>query len=298
MGFFFRPNDYGAYGGITYRNDYPDEWKRAISLSTFYNRRWNFDGAELEHTVGIEGDYVFLNYWGVGFDIKFDRGMYDDRETRGEGWFRRPSKNVYKLSFETDSRKPFVFDCEAEYLKDFRRGSGVRFEAKVEMKPADNLACEIELNREFRYNTLAWVDNVSDLSIPSGFATIFAERTTQEWDLTVRASLVFIRDFTLQYYGQIFLAKGKYDNFVRMTAPDTFIPYAYNEDFENEYAFHSNLVLRWEYLPGSTLYLVWSQARSGDKGLFQSSLGDDLRNTFSVAPENVLMLKISYWFTL
>jgi len=57
-------------------------------------------------------------------------------------------------------------------------------------------------------------------------------------------------------------------------------------------------VLRWEYLPGSTLYLVWSQARKGANQDYFSLLGDDFRDTFKVPPSNVLLLKVSYLMSL
>jgi hypothetical protein len=62
--------------------------------------------------------------------------------------------------------------------------------------------------------------------------------------------------------------------------------------------FRSNLVVRWEYLPGSTLYLVWSQGRtnSTSEGLF--SFGNNMKDLFDIAPHNVFLIKLSYWFAL
>ena len=61
--------------------------------------------------------------------------------------------------------------------------------------------------------------------------------------------------------------------------------------------FNSNVVLRWEYRPGSALYLVWAQGRTASGGNGDFDLGGDLRGLFGVHPENVLMLKASYWFS-
>ena len=70
-----------------------------------------------------------------------------------------------------------------------------------------------------------------------------------------------------------------------------------NPDF-NFRQFRSNLVVRWEYLPGSTLYLVWSQGRTSTdvNGLF--SYGTDIKDLFKVTPYNVFLIKYSYWFAL
>ncbi len=70
-----------------------------------------------------------------------------------------------------------------------------------------------------------------------------------------------------------------------------------NPDF-NFRQFRSNLVVRWEYLPGSTLYLVWSQGRtsSDTNGMF--SYGQDMKDLFQIVPHNVFLVKFSYWFSL
>jgi len=59
----------------------------------------------------------------------------------------------------------------------------------------------------------------------------------------------------------------------------------------------SNAVLRWEYRPGSTAYLVWSQARTGFEPHGEFEVGRRLDDLFSTPAENVLILKVSYWFT-
>ena len=109
--------------------------------------------------------------------------------------------------------------------------------------------------------------------------------------------MTFTKDLTLQVYSQVFLAKGHYENFRRLVAPSEFSPSAdfVNRDF-NERSLNVNLVLRWEYLPGSTAFLVWSQAREGADGEYYSSFNRDLANAFRVPPANVILLKVSYWW--
>jgi len=70
-----------------------------------------------------------------------------------------------------------------------------------------------------------------------------------------------------------------------------------NPDF-NEQSFNMNLVVRWEYLPGSTLFLVWSQARAGESTEYFTSLGHDIAETFRLPPSNVTMVKATIWWNL
>jgi hypothetical protein len=59
--------------------------------------------------------------------------------------------------------------------------------------------------------------------------------------------------------------------------------------------FRSNVVLRWEYRPGSTLFLVWAQGRQGALADGAFHAGDDLGDLFRTSPEDVFMIKVSYW---
>jgi len=178
---------------------------------------------------------------------------------------------------------------------DVRAMAAIGFDAEVEVKAASNISLEFNIARSSVRRSLAWVTNTTDLAVSPSTISVFAERTTSEWDFTTRGSFVFSRNLTLQLYLQVFLAKGKYENFVRMTSPSDFVPYTYSWSDFNALSLNSNVVLRWEYLPGSTLYLVWSQSRAGDRGAFATPFRDDLSNVFDLPITNVFLLKISYW---
>jgi hypothetical protein len=147
------------------------------------------------------------------------------------------------------------------------------------------------------------------------------DRTTTA--LTTRVDLAFSPTLTLQLYAQPFLSAGSYSDFKEVVAPrskayaDRFRPLAlqlrdnvYSSDqngdgivdieFDNPAfnvrEFRSNTVLRWEYRPGSTFFVVWSQGRHSDgDGAFQ--LSRDAAELFRTAPENVLLLKMSRWMS-
>ncbi|MFH0777689.1 MAG: DUF5916 domain-containing protein, partial [Candidatus Eisenbacteria bacterium] len=63
-------------------------------------------------------------------------------------------------------------------------------------------------------------------------------------------------------------------------------------------SFNSNLVLRWEYRPGSALYLVWAQARDRYRSIGDFDMGNDWDSLFGTIPNNTLLLKFSYWWSL
>ena len=71
----------------------------------------------------------------------------------------------------------------------------------------------------------------------------------------------------------------------------------WNPDF-NFSQFRSNLVLRWEYRPGSQLYLVWSQERTGYSMPGINSVNEVMRDLGNVSPSNIFLVKINYWFSI
>jgi hypothetical protein len=76
------------------------------------------------------------------------------------------------------------------------------------------------------------------------------------------------------------------------------VDYRFGSPDFNFREFNSNLVVRWEFQPGSLLYLVWSQARDDVVSDGRFSLGDDLDDLFAVHPRNIFLIKVSKWFSL
>lgn len=144
-----------------------------------------------------------------------------------------------------------------------------------------------------------WVTNVD--SDGDGFPEhfVFGELTTNTLSLTTRANVIFTPTFSLQLYMQSFVAVGKYRNFKELARPASyeFIPYFgldFNPDF-HERSLRGNLVLRWEYRPGSSLFLVWSQSRSASDKNTNFQPFDSLLRTFLDAGTNVFFVKLNYW---
>lgn len=298
VGFFRRPNDYGSSGRILYRDDEVTGWKRIYNVEAGYHYRYNFDGANLFHQYNLNGYIMLPSFWEINIGTSVNLGKYDDRETRGNGLFRRAESRSVGLAVESDPREAVVGTLSMDVGGDSRNGSTLRAALQTELKLATSFTLTLLVENNNQSRQLAWVTNLVDTLVSPDLISIVGERTTKQWDFTMRGSFIFARDLTLQAYLQVFFAKGRYENFMRMTAPDQFVPYVFSWPDFNRLSLNSNLVLRWEYLPGSTLFLVWSQARQGDYGSYATSLGDDFGNVFSLPMSNVLLLKVSYWFSI
>ncbi len=140
------------------------------------------------------------------------------------------------------------------------------------------------------------------------YVPVFGTRDTRSLDFTVRASVTLTSKFSMQLYSQLFTAKGRYDNFSILANPDrmaAFPEYPKRRDF-NYKNLHSNFVTRWEYRPGSAIYLVWSHSRRKDDvmnplapwndSIYAQSFGGQVSELFRTFPRNSFMIKIDYAF--
>jgi len=140
------------------------------------------------------------------------------------------------------------------------------------------------------------------------YRPVFAARDTRSAGLTSRASYLFSSTLSLQLYGQLFAARGRYQDFRLLAGPDDlrdFDAFPRRRDFSFS-SFNLNTVLRWEYRPGSSLYVVWTQARGLDDYRDAFVLSDpfdspfdrpttgQFGDVFGVFPDNVVLVKLSY----
>ncbi len=296
VGFFRRPNDYGFVGVFTYKEDAPAQLVRNYSVQMFFHERENFDWVNLIRQAQLNGSALSTNYWTFNAAVSVDVGRYDDRETRGNGLYARPDVYNANISVLTDGRKDVNGSLSIRTVWDNDQRFGWGSTVGVEVKPASWMEYQLEAGYNGVRNQRAWIANEA-----SGGSTmsIFGSRSTHEVNFTLRSTITFTPDLTLQFYGQVFLAKGHYENFRRLIGTTDFVQhnFAGNPDF-NSQTLNTNLVLRWEYVPGSTLFFVWSQVRRGGSGDYFRSFADDFGDTFRIRPSNVLLLKVSYWWSL
>lgn len=295
-GFFRRPNDYGGFASLTYKEETPAALVRRYALGATFHERWNFDRANINRDFSLRAEVLFTNYWQLSADGSLDVGKYDDRETRGNGLYGTPAGGRVSVEVETDTRAVVAAELEQEWEWDERHKHQYTIGASLQFRPLSYMVWRMEAELETVRNEEAWAANITT---GGRTVSVFGDRSTDLASLTLRGEIVFTRDLTLQLYGQLFLAKGMYASFRSMEGPGVFSPWQGvhpSVDFNGQ-QLHTNAVVRWEYVPGSTLYLVWSQAREGGHGNASTTIQDDLHAVFRTPPSNVILLKVSYWWS-
>ncbi|HJP87200.1 MAG TPA: DUF5916 domain-containing protein [Gemmatimonadaceae bacterium] len=270
---------------------------------------WTSDGLPLERAYNYNTHITLKNYWGFHQGATFGQlgKTYDDRQTRGGPAVRQDMYYAPWLSINGDDRKAWVPYFNASYFQSSdKRNWSVNFSPELDLKLMGRFSSVVALN---------WSHNVQDNQFYGQFtdATDVVHYTIAHLDqqttaLTTRFNYTFTPALSLQTYLQPFISKGTYSNVRQLSAnpradkyDDRYAPYndpSVTDDPGgfNFKALQSNVVMRWEYKPGSTLFLVWNQGRQG----FNNIEGDraftgDIRDLMSLHPANTFLIKVSYW---
>jgi hypothetical protein len=168
------------------------------------------------------------------------------------------------------------------------------------LRPATWMEFDPTLSYVRTRNQLAW-------AIPyftENNKNLFGDRDIDEYNFSLSGTVTFTNNLSAQFFTQIFLAKAQYENFTELESPTVLSPYDWAQDIGyasadfDQQTMNANVVLRWEYLPGSTIYLVWTQERFADDGIYAHSLGTNLAEAFKIPMDNIILAKITYWWSL
>jgi hypothetical protein len=282
----------------------------------FRELRWNFNNWEHWSIAGLPTERAFNtnvhtqfnNRWWLhmGGTIGQIGATYCDRCARGGPAIRQDPYVAPWLGIEGDDRKSLVPDLWVNYwLGDRGRSERLSLEPTVEFKVSSRFTTSLGAFYESNRNDTQYFGTFSD---PTGREHYtFAHLEQKTLSLTWRLGYTFTPNTTLQIYASPFISKGTYSDVREIREPrsasydDRYQPYADaavpdDPGGFNVKEFRSNVVFRWEYRPGSTLFLVWSQGREGvgdREGT--KSFGGDLGDLFRERANHTFLVKMSYW---
>ena len=274
MGFFAQPHDFGDYLQLIYRENFGTGILRRYAFSLVPATRWNWNHVLTTSTAELTFTGEFLNFWRptVIYDVYLP--AYDDEERGIIGTYRRPAGHSFTAQVQTDPRSNVVATMTGIYAFNEKGKSSWTGSLGLGLRPVSWVELTPTVLWLRSRKDEAWVypgGNVTDPAVAAQPFSVFADRDVDELDLELQGTVTFTKNLSLQCFSQILLARGTYNGYRRF-AGDTPVPYDYpsnpafvSADF-NEAILNANVLLRWEYIPGSTLYLVWTQGRFGDSG--------------------------------
>jgi hypothetical protein len=307
----------------------PTSWYRSIFTSFGGATQFNYDGdrtySQLQAFYGME----FLNYWNLRTFWIRNIPSYDDRLTRGGPVVKRAGYNVGHLQVSTDARRRAVFDFTVEASRGVDAPTrSLTIHPGVALKPAANVFIQLSPTWSRDEDDAQYITAVTDPTAAGfyGRRYVFGFVRTRTVSLDTRVNWTFTPNLTLQLYAQPFIASGDYTSFREFVKPRDIEKrdfgvevgtVAYdgadntyridpdgsgqaaaftidNPDFTTS-SLRGTAVLRWEYRPGSTLYFVWTQQRSGHDPVGSFDFGSARHQILGSAPTNVFQVKATYW---
>jgi hypothetical protein len=298
---------------------------RTYYLQLMREDHWDFGGLATRSTTELEAGSQFKNKWEGQAQVKYE-DVVDTRMLRGGPALRWHDYFEGELSGQTDSSR-----------RAWARLSGSHAWARDDDSIHSNLGASLNLRLSNRLSLSAstsyeWlVDDLQYVATADagGDSRWVLGRIDQDtWSFTFRVNLSITPDLTVQYYGSPFIGTGRYTVFKKAadtlarTNADRFHLYgpeeiayspeadAYrvteagggpsysfrNPDFSFR-QFRSNLVARWEWKPGSSVYVVWSQGRTSEAPSWDESFSHNWSELWGARPDNVFLVKVSYWLS-
>jgi hypothetical protein len=264
----------------------------------------NFDGDTIERGVFADTFGAFSNYWEYRASLFVAPGSFSDRLTRGGPVVRTPGSWSSDLALDTDQRKVVSVGLRG-YLDESDDGSYVRRGGiALDVRPATSL--RVSLEPSFR-RSRTQTQYVTAFDDAGAFATygrryVFAELDQRSFELGTRVEWTLSSRLSFQLYMQPFIAAGDYHDYRSLAAARTrnYVPFdgpVHDPDF-NLRSVRGSAVARWEFRPGSALYVVWNENRADVVPIGDFRFGRDLRAIPGAPSHDVILVKVSYWLPL
>lgn len=331
----FEPRDLGRlnYAGdamtnthVTYRETRPGRLFRSYSISLNPNFYHQVMDRELDprESLGLSTSWTFLNFWNVGANITRTFRGQDPQQTRGGPAIGTPRRVNTRISLRNSNSAQTRWSAAVSYDTSEFGDRTFGPDASFSMRPSPSWQFSIEPSYTAETNTRQYVTTRSDGRPESyGNRYIFGSIDRTTLSMQARVSYTFKPDLTLDVYAEPFAASGRYDRFGEVPSARSFDLRAYgengitqerqpdgsrivtdgdtsftlsNRDF-NVRSFRSNVVLRWEWRPGSTLFVVWQQNRASSIATGAHVGVGDLFESLTARGDNIFAIKTTVWLS-
>ncbi len=328
MGFQRNADDITHYNWMAYRSLKPFSIFRRLQVNYNHYVSWNFEGKNTYVGINTNSHATFKNNWRTGVNMHYTTVDLTDAALRGGPMLRLPNSLDYNMYVNSDQSKKVQFRVRGGQTKGKDNGFTRKYASfGVTYVPINSLNVSINAGVNSNQQTLQYVTTDS---YNGNARYINASLDQDTFNMSLRLNYTISPNLSIQYYGSPFISRGRYTNFKYITnsmannLSDRFQSYANNQisydgnsdsylvdenmDSTTDYTignpnfsfiqFQSNLVARWEYIPGSEIFLVWSKGITsyGDPmDDLLPSLGD---NIFGQTAHNIFLLKATYRFML
>ena len=306
LGFVPTVNDRSIRNSLFWQTSKPGTRYRRLSSQLYTANNWTTGGMRSGSVAGLYAFAELPNSWSIESRSETYKwgGISCVSCARGGPAVRQSPGYWTELEVAGDSRRTLVPELEVAWAReDEGRSYMSSAELGFALRAGGRFSIEGGPELERRRDDKQWIGNFGHyLSDTTHYTFATMEQTTLS--MTLRANFTASRNLSFQLYAEPFVSSGSFSNWRELDDPraekyaDRYRPYsATNPEGFNVKSFNSNIVARWEYRPGSTLFAVWQQGREQEDlnaGSFE--FRRDYRDLFRAHPGNTFLIKASYWF--
>jgi hypothetical protein len=329
----FETNDLGrlssadglnANGRLEYRETVPGGWWRNYAMWLGTENEWNYGRDRQNGQVNAGLEWTWPNFWETTVSGALNVRAQDERLTRGGPSMQKPQS--WRVEMETESSDATATRGRffSAYGRDEDGGLEFVVDTSLSLQPLPQWRLSVGPRYERSVTSQQYVETRGDGPAAAyGGRYIFGHIDRSTYSTEIRVNYTFKPDLTLDLYAEPFAASGRYEHFGELTAARSRVLRRYGTDgttatpladgslvvtdgptsFVLESrdfgvrSFRSNLVLRWEWRAGSTLYMVWQQDRAAEEISRTRTSPRDMFRAFGAPGDNVFALKASFWFS-
>jgi hypothetical protein len=307
LGFLRRADvlDWSTWAALTFQN--ARGIYRWAQVNGNHWETWNTSGTRLESALNFNGHMGLKNNWDVHLGNTFGKlsESYCDRCTRGGPLLRQSRSYSPWGGFNTDSRRIVSGGMWVNmWFSDEGKSDGWSLSPYVQLRFSTQFQVSLGPNVSRDHNNTQWFGNFTDGAGLTHYS--FAHLDQRTVSMSTRLNYTATPNLTFEFYGQPFVSTGTYSDFREVSSTpgatkydDRFVTYAPPADRKTTFKYtqlRTNSVVRWEYRPGSTLFVVWTQGRQDDANRNpDQSWTRDYRDLFGLHPDNTFLIKLAYW---
>ncbi len=324
VGYLSRADQRFQSGWMGLQFNKPSSWYRMARLNFNQWAGWTTEGLPTDLGGNVNAHVQFPSLWWLHAGINGNNWVptYDDRASRGGPAVRNSTNTSFWAGVEGDSRKrltPYFF--MQGFQADGNRSHGISIDPELAYRASDQLTLSMSPHFGHEVNANQWFGRFdtqnSDATSTSHYG--FAQLDQRTLSMTTRFDFTATPTLTLQMYLAPYVTVGHYTKLHELGDPraasyadryKAYAPFDFADpnayagydasagDF-NYKALNTNAVLRWEYLPGSSIFVVWQQGREQyDRNYGSFAARRDYRDLFRAHPDNTFLIKASYWLSL
>lgn len=300
--------DASAVGGYLWTT--PGRVFRQVKVFGAVFRTYDYDGNVITNGVYAKTELQLLNYGQIESLAWYQPWRVDNNRTRGGPLSLTPPTVEVGWRASTDPRRSGVFSLQGT-IRQSSDDHFVSIATSVQFRPSSRVT--VALGPALTHDRLAtqYITAFADPAATRTFGQryVFATLNQDQLSAEIRVNWLFSPRLSIQLYAQPLIAAGAYSDFKALAASRTYRFNHWNDgtsnfdsstyvppsqDFDLR-SLRGTLVLRWEYRPGSILYFVWTQRRDDDATTGQLDLLHSIGRLTAPRPDNVLLVKLSYW---